>query len=594
MTTYKAPLEDIRFVIKELIGLEKLNQLPGLEGATEDIVDPVLDEAAKLASEVLAPINSEGDQHGSEVKDKSVVSAPGFAEAYQQYSEGGWSAIAGDPDFGGMGLPETIASAIAEMWQGSNLAFSLCPLLTQGAIDAIHQHGSQELKEKYLPKMISGEWTGTMNLTEPQAGSDLAAVASKAVLEKDHFRISGTKIFITWGDQEFTENIIHLVLARLPDAPAGVKGISLFLVPKYLVDVNGDKGARNDVYATSVEHKLGIHASPTCVMNFGDNEGAIGYLVGPPNNGLACMFTMMNHARLSVGVQGLGIAEAAYQQALAYAKERMQGGMPGNSGRVAIIKHPDVRRMLMLMKSQIEAMRAVAYTTIAHLDIAHCAESEHERANADVRVGLLTPIVKGWLTEAAQEIASLNIQIHGGMGFVEETGAAQLYRDARILPIYEGTTGIQALDLVGRKILRDSGAGITSLISDMKSTLSELNGLGKSLSDIAESLQYAIDHLEKAIAWLAGSVRENPAEAGACGVNLLMMMGVCCGSWQMARSTLAAKVKLETDDGDPRFLNSKLTTTCFFNQHVLTRASGYLASIVGGSDSMMVLAEDAF
>ena len=465
MSEYNAPLKDMQFVLRDLAGLDRILQMPGFADISDDVVDQVLEEAARFSREVLGPLNMPGDQEGCRVENKTVIVPDSFADAYGQFVAGGWQSLPSSPEFGGMGLPETVAAATMEMWQSSNLAFSLCPLLTSGAIAAIDAYASDELKRTYLPGMVRGAWTGTMDLSEPQAGSDLAAVKVKAVPDGNHYRISGTKIFITWGDQEFSENVIHLVLARLADAPDGVRGLSLFLVPKYLVNDDGSIGDRNDAYCTSVEHKLGIHASPTCVITYGDGDGAIGYLVGEENRGLAGMFTMMNHARLNVGIQGLAICERAYQLAKTYARERIQGEAPGEKGRVTIIHHPDVRRMLLVMKSLIEAMRATAYTTAAMVDTVHHGADEKDRAVASARAALITPVVKGWMSEVAQELTSLGVQVHGGMGFVEETGAAQHMRDARILPIYAGTTGIQANALVGRKILFDDGKAMQELLA---------------------------------------------------------------------------------------------------------------------------------
>src|ERR1700761_3083326 len=476
MSIYLAPLRDMRFVMTELAGLGELSSLPGFEDVSPELAEAVLDEAAKLATEVLAPLNRSGDEQGAQLSKEGVVAADGFAKAYRQFAEGGWSGLSGDPEFGGQGLPELLHAATVEMWNSSNMAFALCPLLTAGATEALRQHGSEELKGHYLPKLISGEWTGTMNLTEPQAGSDLAAVRTKAVPEGDHYRLHGQKIFITWGDHDMTDNVIHLVLARTPDAPEGVRGISLFLVPKFLPNADGSPGQRNDVHCVSLEHKLGIHASPTCVMSFGDKDGAIGYLIGHENKGLAHMFTMMNEARQKVGIQGLAIAERAYQQAREYAKERVQG-RPASSksgGAVAIVHHPDVQRMLLTMKSQIEAMRAFAYVMAADMDRAHRDPDAGERAGRQARVDLLIPVLKAWCTELGVEIASMGVEVHGGRGYVEETGACQFLRDARIAPIYEGTTGIQAADLAGRKLASDGGAAMAALIAEMRQAAAEL------------------------------------------------------------------------------------------------------------------------
>jgi alkylation response protein AidB-like acyl-CoA dehydrogenase len=492
-----------------------------------------------------------------------------------------------------MGLPETVAAATMEMWQSSNLSFSLCPLLTSGAIAAIDAHASDELKQIYLPNMVSGAWTGTMNLSEPQAGSDLAAVKTQAVPDGAQYRITGAKIFITWGDQEFSENVVHLVLARLPDAPDGVRGISLFLVPKYLVNDDGSVGDRNDAYCTSVEHKLGIHASPTCVITYGDGDGAIGYLVGEENRGLAGMFTMMNHARLNVGIQGLAISERAYQLARDFARERIQGEAPGEKGRVTIIHHADVRRMLLVMKSLIEAMRATAYTTAAVVDtIQHSADPE-KRAAAAARAALLTPVVKGWMTEVAQELTSLGVQVHGGMGFVEETGAAQHMRDARILPIYEGTTGIQAIDLVGRKILADSGKAIGELLTEMRALDQELAAVD-ALESIRNGLSSGVDDLAAAVDWLVANAPDDQNVPGAASVNLLMLAGTVIGGWQMARAALAATRRLADGGTGKAFLEAKVITARFYAEQILPRSSGYRQAAMSGSDTTMAMPEESF
>src|SRR5689334_4955800 len=439
MPEYTAPLRDMQFVIKELAGLDAISQLPGCEEATPDLVDAVLEEAGKFAAGALSPLNQSGDEEGCKLDDGVVTTAKGFKAAYREFIDAGWTGLGGATAFGGQGLPHIISGLVSEMWNSANMSFCLCPMLTTGVVNALIRHGSQSQQETYLHKLIGGEWTGTMNLTEPQAGSDLSAVRTRAVPEGDHYRIFGTKIFITWGEHDMVDNIVHLVLARTPDAPEGVKGISLFIVPKYLVNADGSLGERNDVKCVSIEHKLGIHASPTCVMAYGEKDGAIGYLVGQENRGLEYMFTMMNFARLEVGIEGVAIAERAYQRAVAYAKDRVQGRPIGVRGgdRVAIIHHPDVRRMLMSMRAQTEAMRALASAACAALDRAHHHPDAAERARWQSVFDLLTPVVKGWCTEQCNEIASLGVQVHGGMGFVEETGAAQHLRDARITSIYE-------------------------------------------------------------------------------------------------------------------------------------------------------------
>jgi acyl-CoA dehydrogenase len=466
--------------------------------------------------------------------------------------------------------------------------------LTSGAVEALEAHADEALKRIYLPKLVTGEWTGTMNLTEPQAGSDLSTVRTKAVPDGDHYRITGQKIYITWGDHELTENIVHLVLARLPDAPDGVKGISLFVVPKFLVNEDGTLGEHNDVHAVSLEHKLGVNASPTCVMSFGDEDGAVGYLLGEPNKGLACMFTMMNHARLGVGIQGVAIAERALQQAVEYARDRVQGSAPGKDGRVTIIHHPDVRRMLMLMRSQTEAMRAVAYLTAAALDQSHSAPDAAERARFQTRVDLLTPVVKAWSTEVAQEVTTLGVQVHGGMGYIEETGAAQFFRDGRIITIYEGTTGIQANDLVGRKIVRDGGQAMRDLLTDIETVESALDSAGEACAGIKGALSEGRVALARATDWLLETHPNDVHAAGSAAVNLLMLMGTVVGGWQMARAALAAHAKLESNEGDAKFYQSKLITARFYAEHVLPRSGSYLAAVLAGSESIMALDDEYF
>ncbi|MFQ6005040.1 MAG: acyl-CoA dehydrogenase [Woeseia sp.] len=593
MSEYDAPLKDMRFVIRDLARLDRILEMPDFGHLTVDVVDQVLEEAARFSREVLGKLNVSGDRQGCRVENKTVIVADGFADAYRQFVDGGWQLVECSPEYDGMGLPGTVAAATMEMWQSSNLSFSLCPLLTGGAIVAIDAHASRELKQQYLPKMVSGEWTGTMNLSEPQAGSDLAAVKTRAVPEGDHYRLSGTKIFITWGDQEFSENVVHLVLARTPDAPEGVGGISLFLVPKYLPDANGGAGMRNDVYCASIEHKLGIHASPTCVLNYGDGEGAIGYLVGEENKGLACMFTMMNHARINVGIQGLAVSERAYQSARAYARQRIQGRAPGEKGRVTIIHHADVRRMLLVMKSLVEAMRATVYSTAASMDVMHHGVDADQRSVANERAALLTPVVKGWFTEVAQELTSLGVQVHGGMGFVEETGAAQYMRDARILTIYEGTTGIQANDFAGRKIIADEGNAMNALISEMRALNDEIAALD-GLMDISNALSAGIDDLDAGVKWLIANAQSDPNAPGSSSVNLLMLAGTVVGGWQMARAALAATRRLTDGNPDSAFLGAKLMTARFYAEHILPRASGYRQAAVSGSDAVMAMPEALF
>ena len=596
MSTYIAPLRDMRFVMTELAGLDELSSLPGFDEVSPELADAVLDEAARLATEVLAPLNKPGDQQGARLTKDGVVAADGFAAAYRQFAEGGWSGLAGDPEFGGQGLPELLHAATVEMWNSSNMAFALCPLLTAGATEALRQHGSDELKQRYMPKLVSGEWTGTMNLTEPQAGSDLAAVRTKAVPEGDHYRLYGQKIFITWGDHEMTDNVIHLVLARTPDAPEGVRGISLFVVPKFVLIADGSPGQRNDVHCVSLEHKLGIHASPTCVMSFGDQGGAIGYLVGQQNKGLAHMFTMMNEARQKVGIQGLAIAERAYQQARDYAKERVQGRLAGgkSAGAVAIIHHPDVQRMLMTMKSQIEAMRAFAYVIAADMDRAHRDPDSAERARRQTRVDLLIPVLKAWCTELGVEIASMGVQVHGGMGYIEETGACQFLRDARIAPIYEGTTGIQAADLAGRKLASDQGAAMAALVAQMRQDALELErGTDAQVASVGTALVAGAQALEDATAWMLHTLATRPDAALASSVDYLMLTGYVCGGWQMARAADAASRKNAANE-DPDFHRAKLATARFYADKVLPKANALLEMIRSGSSSGSSLPVEQF
>lgn len=591
MTDYKPPLKDMLFNIHEISGLDRVLKLERFADFDRDIVDQVVEEAGKFASDILSPINIVGDHTPAKVVNKSAETAPEFARAHAQFVENGWQSLDVSAEYGGMGMPAVAGAAASETWQAACLSYTLCPMLTSGAIAAIEAHCSEQLKKTYLPDMASGNWTGTMNLTEPQAGSDLSAVTTKATPSGDHYLLSGSKIFITWGDQEFSENIIHLVLARLPDAPDGVRGISLFLVPKFLLNADGSIGERNDVFVTSVEHKLGVHASPTCVMSFGEKGGAVGYLVGEENKGLACMFTMMNHARIGVGIQGLAISERAYQLARSFAMDRKQGRAPGVKGSATIIHHPDVRRMLLVMKSQIEAMRAAAYYTAGIQDIAHHSDDDSQKTRAESRVALLTPVIKTWLTEVAQEITSLGVQIHGGMGFVEETGAAQHMRDARILPIYEGTTGIQAIDFVGRKVMADEGTAIGELIAEIRSIDNDLEQ-DERLREIRAALSKAADLLRDATGWVLEQVEHDPNAPGSASVNLLMLTGIIVGGWQLARAGAAIVNGAAADDA--AFVEAKLMTIRFYALHIMPRADALAAAAMAGANSVMALPEDAF
>jgi alkylation response protein AidB-like acyl-CoA dehydrogenase len=585
--SYAAPLKDMRFVLNELAGLGEVAKLPGYEEATPDTVDAILKEAAKFATEILDPINYSGDQEGSVWKDGSVATPKGFRQAYQQYVQGGWGALPFGPEWGGQGLPKLVATAVEEMLTASNMSFSLCPLLTQGAIHALELCGSDELKQAYLGKMIQGIWTGTMNLTEPQAGSDLALVRTKAERSGGHYRISGQKIFITYGEHDMAENILHLVLARTPDAPEGVKGISLFLVPKFLVRPDGSLGERNGARCASIEHKLGIHASPTAVMVF---DKALGYLVGEENKGLSYMFIMMNAARFSVGLEGVAIAERAFQRALAYARERLQGkDLVEGCQTVPIIRHPDVRRMLMLMKSQTEAMRALAYTTAAALDFCHKGK---DAKTHQAFVDLMIPVVKGWCTETGIEVASLGVQVHGGMGFIEETGAAQHLRDARITTIYEGTTGIQAMDLVGRKIAREGGATAREWISVLKKFDSELGKSGNpDTKAIRASLAAGAQAVSDCVDFIVANAGKDVKGVFAGAVPFLKLMGIVAGGWQMARAALAAE-RLSSNDSN--FYQAKIKTARFYADHVLVQAPGLRDTVVKGSSGVMALSDEQF
>ena len=587
MADYRAPTKDIWFVLEELVPWREINALPGCEEATPDLVRAALREAGRFAEEVIAPTNAAGDRAGARIENGEVRVPPGFAEAFDQFREGGWPALSFAEEYGGQELPVLLAIATGELWQSANLAWSNCPLLAEGAVRAIASHASDELKRRYLPNMVSGVWTGTMNLTEPQAGSDLGLLRSSATPEGSRYRIRGQKIFITYGDHDMADNIVHLVLARLPDAPPGVRGISLFLVPKVLVEDDGSLGEANRVRAVSLEGKLGIHGSPTCVMEFDD---AVGYLVGGPHQGLACMFTMMNDARVRVGLQGLSIAERAYQDAVAYARERVQGAAPGSEGSVTIIHHPDVRRMLMEMKAQIEAMRAVGYVGASHLDRAARATGD-ERAYHQARIDLLTPVIKAWITETGQQIASTALQVFGGMGFIEETGAAQHYRDARITTIYEGTTGIQAMDFVGRKVLRDRGQALRVLIDEMQALEDQV---AAELPASLPAYRAGVERMEQGLDWLLANAGNDLVNAGAAAFNLLMLCGVVAGAQQMLRAALVAKARLASGDPDVVFLEAKLTTARFYVEHILPRAGAYLAAAEAGGESVMELPEEQF
>lgn len=595
--SYTAPLKDMVFVMNELAGLDAISQLPGCEDATPETAEAVLEENAKFCAEVIAPLNWAGDCEPSSWHDGHVTTTPGFKEAFRAFGESGWQGVQHPTEYGGQGLPKLLATPCIEMLNSANLSFALCPLLTDGAIEALMTAGSQEQKDLYLDKLISGQWTGTMNLTEPQAGSDLALVRSRAVPQGDgSFKIFGTKIYITYGEHDMAENIIHLVLARTPDAPEGVKGISLFIVPKFMVNADGSLGARNDVHCVSIEHKLGIKASPTAVLQYGDHGGAVGYLVGEENRGLEYMFIMMNAARFAVGMQGISVAERAYQKAVSYAKDRVQSrDLAGSAGPVAIIHHPDVKRMLMSMRAQVEASRALSYVTAAAFDAAHHHPEEATRKANQAFYEFMVPIVKGWSTELSIDVTSTGVQVHGGMGFIEETGAAQYYRDARILTIYEGTTAIQANDLVGRKTVRDGGAFAKSLIAQVRDTAAELSKAGSDdLKAIGKRLSEASDALEDVVNFIATSAKSDIKAAFAGSVPYLKMAGVVFGGWQMGRAALVAAGKLSSGEGDASFYHAKITTARFFADHFLSTASASRAAVVEGSSGVLALAEEQF
>jgi 3-(methylthio)propanoyl-CoA dehydrogenase len=593
MTDYQAPVSQMRFTIEHLADLPAVTALPDFSSVDGDTVQAVLEEAAKFAGGVLAPINWLGDRQGVRVENDAVVVPKEFIDAYAQFCEAGWPGIASNPEFGGQGLPKTVALACDEMWAAANVAFALCPELSQGAILAMDRHATDELKQTYLAKLVAGQWAGTMCLTEPQAGSDLSSLTTTAEPQGDRYLVRGQKIYITWGDHPMAENIIHLVLARLPGAPAGTKGISLFVVPKYKLNADGTPGERNDVRPVSVEHKMGIHASPTCVLAFGDEGGAEGYLVGKPNEGLGAMFTMMNYMRLGVGAQGVGLADRSYQQSVAYARERVQGRAPGEKGRVTIIRHPDVRRMLLLMRSFTQASRAICYYTASCLDrTAHGTDAEtvaHWQARAD----LMTPIAKAWCTEVAQEVTELGIQVHGGMGYVEETGVAQFYRDARIASIYEGTNGIQAIDLVGRKLLRDGGATVSAFISDMRAVDAPLANAGEELAIVRQALGRGLDELVQSSTLLLTGERRDPELVSAAAFDYMMLIGTVIGGWQLARGALVALEQIAAG-GDRAFLQTQVVMAQFYAEHVLPRCSAHAAAVRAGSASTMALAADHF
>ncbi|WP_398306617.1 acyl-CoA dehydrogenase [Zoogloea sp.] len=596
MSTYVAPVKDMLFNMNELAGLQEITTLPGNEDVSLDLVEAILDEAGKFATEVVDPLNPVGDKQGNKWDNGVVTTADGFKQAYATFCETGWNGMPASTEFGGQGLPVTVSTAVLEMWKSASISFSLCQMLTLGAVEAIAHHATDELKATYLPNMVSGKWTGTMNLTEPQAGSDLAAIRSKAEPRGDgSYAITGTKIFITWGEHDMAENIIHLVLARLPDAPPGVKGISLFIAPKFLVNADGSLGERNDLICASIEHKMGIHGSATAVMSFGDKGGAIGYLVGEANRGLEYMFTMMNHARLNVGLEGVGVSERSYQHALAYARDRIQGRIVGDKSgeKKPILHHPDVRRMLMDMKTRTEAGRAIAYYVAGCMDRAKSHPDADVRAANQRRLELLTPVVKGWCTENAQGITWNGVQVHGGMGFIEETGAALYMRDARIITIYEGTTAIQANDLIGRKTAKEGGKSMQQLLADIAETGAALRASNDpALKSLADALGDGIAALDEATNWLLANYEATPQAAHAGSVPFLKLTGIVVGGWLMARSAQIAAGRLNEADGD--FYKAKMATAAYFAKHVIPEANAYRDAIVNGADAVLALEEALF
>ena len=587
--SYVPHLEEIRFALNHVADLERVSKLNGFQHADPETTATILEEASRFFADVIAPLNRVGDTEGSTLTEDGTVETPeGFQEAYKKFVELGWPGAHMPAEWGGGGLPYTVGVVIQEMFKTANMAFSLCPMLTQGAVEALVSHGSNELQQTYLEKLVSGEWTGTMNLTEPEAGSDVGALRTKAIRQEDgSYRIFGTKIFITWGDHDLTENVIHLVLGRTEDAPPGTRGISMFLVPKYLVDNDGRVGDENDIRIVSLEHKLGIHASPTCVVSFGDGgDGAVGYLVGDEMEGMRNMFTMMNVARIAVGMEGLAMTECAYQHAASFAKERVQGRAAGSSSKeaVAIVEHPDVRRMLLTMRSYAEAMRGLLYVTAMSGDLSLHEESEEEQQKHRKRIALLTPIVKAWMTDVGVEMASLGIQVHGGMGYVEETGAAQFYRDARIAPIYEGTNGIQAIDLVTRKLPLEGGGVVEDLITDMTSTIDEMSN-HEELAIFRDNLVTAVQGLADTSTWLGEQLADGRISDALAGATpYLTQFGTVLGGWVMAQSALAAKST--PSDHDPDFLDEKVITARFYGEHILPEADGLVATIKAGNDIM--------
>jgi alkylation response protein AidB-like acyl-CoA dehydrogenase len=586
---YRAPLQDIEFALDHVVGANALAGCPDFSEYTPELAASVLQEAARLAENVLDPLYKTADREGAHWSETGVTTPAGFKEAYRQFVAGGWPQLRAATAHGGQGMPIVLVSAVEEIIASANLAFRLCPMLTQGATEAIARCGSPAQQALFLPPMVRGEWTGTMNLTEPQAGSDLAQVRTRAIPQGDHYRIHGQKIFITYGEHDLAANIIHMVLARIEGAPAGVKGISLFIVPKFLVNADGSLGARNDLTCASIEHKLGIRGSPTCTMIYGPGDGAVGYLLGEAHHGLEYMFIMMNAARLSVGLEGYAVAERAYQQALDWARNRIQGKPlgPVRGEALTIVHHPDVRRMLLTMKAQIEAMRYLTLYTASQLDLGGSHRDPGVRRAAKARGEFLIPIVKGWCTECGVEVASLGIQVHGGMGFIEETGAAQPLRDARIGPIYEGTTGIQAGDLIGRKLAKDGGAAFVALAAEIHAELAACRGSAPGAEGIIAAADAAVLELETTVAKLLNDMAANPAAGAAVAVPLLRLAGVTLGGWLQARAAIRGAARLSDVHADQSFLRSKLETARFYAEQILPQAAGLSLIVRFGAGSVL-------
>ena len=590
--SYNPPVRDLTFAITELAGLEKVTLLPGFEEVNTELLTTILDEAGRFSAEVLAPINHSGDRQGVRLENGRAITADGWKEAYQKFVEAGWNSLPFDPKRGGQGLPWLIATAVQEIWHAANMSFSLCPLLTQGVVEALQAHASEELKERYLEQLISGVWTGTMNLTESQAGSDLSSIQTRAEPQGEHYLLFGQKIFITYGDHDLADNIIHMVLARTPDAPAGVKGISLFLVPTMLPDADGEYTLRNDIETASLEKKLGIHACPTAALRYGPESGAVGYLIGEENQGLRCMFTMMNLARHAVGVEANGVSERAYQQAVEYARQRVQGRPveQPDADRVTIIQHPDIKRLLLLQKSRIEALRSLSLVNAAAMDIANHSDDPQQKLEAGEWVELLTPIVKGYTTEIGLENVSLAVQVHGGMGFIEETGIAQHYRDQRITPIYEGTTGIQAMDLVGRKLTRDDGAMTERVIQRIRTQVEQITA-EELLTDMRRQTLTGLDKLSKSARRIIRLAADDARLPAAVGEPYLRLWGVVTCGWQMLQAAAVASARLEHSPDDDFYIN-KVKTAQFYFATEMPRVD-YLCTLIASSGEIIAHADEA-